>query len=50
MLVNEMQNELPHIRPSATEGNRQVLLFLVLTHIFMHEESSTKGNNAISRV
>ncbi|XP_017757321.1 PREDICTED: non-structural maintenance of chromosomes element 3 homolog [Eufriesea mexicana] len=42
MLVNEIQNELPHIHPSAMEGNRQVLLFLVLTHIFMHEESCTK--------
>lgn len=48
MLVNEIKNELPHIYPCATESSQQVLLFIVLTHIFMQEESCTEGNNAIT--
>ncbi|XP_043791182.1 non-structural maintenance of chromosomes element 3 homolog isoform X3 [Apis laboriosa] len=42
MLVNEIKNELPHIYPCATESSQQVLLFIVLTHIFMQEESCTE--------
>ncbi|KOC65930.1 Melanoma-associated antigen G1 [Habropoda laboriosa] len=42
ILVNEIQNELPHIYPAAKEASRQVLLFLVLTHIFMHDESCSE--------
>ncbi|XP_076654771.1 non-structural maintenance of chromosomes element 3 homolog [Halictus rubicundus] len=39
ILVNELVNSLPHIQPMGTEGSQKVLLFLVLTHIFMGEES-----------
>nr|XP_012152254.1 PREDICTED: melanoma-associated antigen G1-like isoform X2 [Megachile rotundata] len=42
MLVNEIQNQIPHIYPRATEGRQQVLLFLILTHIFMSEESCSE--------
>ncbi|XP_043521745.1 non-structural maintenance of chromosomes element 3 homolog isoform X1 [Frieseomelitta varia] len=38
MLVNEIENTLPHIEPSATESSQMILLFLVLTHIFMLED------------
>ncbi|XP_029049902.1 melanoma-associated antigen D2-like [Osmia bicornis bicornis] len=42
ILVNEIRNEIPHIYPTAEEGRQQVLLFMVLTHIFMQEESCTE--------
>ncbi|XP_003708202.2 non-structural maintenance of chromosomes element 3 homolog isoform X2 [Megachile rotundata] len=42
MLVNEIQNQIAHIYPRATEGRQQVLLFLILTHIFMSEESCSE--------
>ncbi|XP_026672384.1 non-structural maintenance of chromosomes element 3 homolog isoform X2 [Ceratina calcarata] len=35
---------LPHIESSASEKSQQVLLFLVLTHIFMHEQLCTEGS------
>lgn len=38
MLINEIENTLPHIEPSATESSQMILLFLVLTHIFMLED------------
>ncbi|XP_076228531.1 non-structural maintenance of chromosomes element 3 homolog isoform X2 [Nomia melanderi] len=42
MLVNQLENDLPHINFLGTEGTGQVLLFLVLTHIYMNEESCTQ--------
>ncbi|XP_076292854.1 non-structural maintenance of chromosomes element 3 homolog isoform X2 [Lasioglossum baleicum] len=42
ILVNELVNDLPHIQPVGTDGSQRVLLFLVLTHIFMSEESCTE--------
>ncbi|XP_076627513.1 non-structural maintenance of chromosomes element 3 homolog isoform X2 [Colletes latitarsis] len=42
MLANEIDNATLHIRPSDSQSKQQVLLFLVLTHIFMLEGSSTK--------
>ncbi|KAK1119416.1 hypothetical protein K0M31_013245 [Melipona bicolor] len=43
MLVNEIENTLPHIEPSATESSQMILLFLVLTHIFMLEDCCSEG-------
>ncbi|KZC07845.1 Melanoma-associated antigen G1 [Dufourea novaeangliae] len=42
MLINEIRNTLPHVSPVGTKGSQQVLLFLVLTHIFMSEEFCTE--------
>ncbi|XP_076232093.1 non-structural maintenance of chromosomes element 3 homolog [Calliopsis andreniformis] len=42
MLVNEIDNTFPHLYPLRGEGCQQVLLFIVLTHIFMHEESCSE--------
>lgn len=42
MLANEIQNQIPHISPTTTEARQQVLLFVVLTHIFMSEESCSE--------
>lgn len=47
ILVNEIKNEMPHICPTAKEGRQQVLLFIVLTHIFMHEECCSEGINLV---
>lgn len=47
MLVNKIKNELPHIYPLGTEGSQQVLLFIVLTHIFMLQNSCSEGSNAM---
>lgn len=44
MLVNKIKNELPHICPLGTEGSQQVLLFIVLTHIFMLQNSCSEGS------
>ncbi|XP_053987644.1 non-structural maintenance of chromosomes element 3 homolog [Hylaeus volcanicus] len=40
ILVNEIKN--PHLQPSKLEASKQVLLFLVLSHIFMSDEFCTK--------
>ncbi|XP_012228635.1 non-structural maintenance of chromosomes element 3 homolog [Linepithema humile] len=37
ILINDIENHLPHL--SYNDNNKQVLLFLVLVHIFMHGES-----------
>ncbi|XP_020294168.1 non-structural maintenance of chromosomes element 3 homolog [Pseudomyrmex gracilis] len=37
ILVNELENSIPHLK--FKDKNKQVLLFLVLLHIFMHGES-----------
>ncbi|CAK9812977.1 Non-structural maintenance of chromosomes element 3 homolog [Anthophora quadrimaculata] len=42
ILVNEIQNELPHIQPTTKEASQQVLLLIILTHIFMHDESCSE--------
>ncbi|XP_043254480.1 non-structural maintenance of chromosomes element 3 homolog isoform X1 [Colletes gigas] len=42
MLANEIANATSHIRLSESQSKQQILLFLVLTHIFMLEGSSTK--------
>ncbi|XP_071856459.1 non-structural maintenance of chromosomes element 3 homolog [Bombus fervidus] len=44
MLVNKIKNELPHICPLGSEGSQQVLLFIVLTHIFMLQNSCSEGS------
>ncbi|XP_076675014.1 non-structural maintenance of chromosomes element 3 homolog [Andrena cerasifolii] len=38
ILVNQLENTLLHEYTLAAERRQQVLLFLVLTHIFMHQE------------
>lgn len=38
ILVNQVENTLLHEYISEAERRQQVLLFLVLTHIFMHQE------------
>lgn len=42
MLVNKIPNDLPHIYPSGSEGSQQVLLFIVLTHVFMLQNSCSE--------
>ncbi|XP_076756030.1 non-structural maintenance of chromosomes element 3 homolog [Xylocopa sonorina] len=44
ILVNEIENTLPHIRPNAIETRQRVLLFIVLVHIFMHQQSCTEDS------
>lgn len=43
MLINAIPNKLPHIHLSKEHRAQQVLLFIVLTHIFMNAESCTEG-------
>lgn len=42
MLVNGIENNLPHIELPPSEKSQLVLLFLVLSHIFMSEEICTE--------
>ncbi|CAL7948048.1 unnamed protein product [Xylocopa violacea] len=44
ILVNEIENTLPHIHPIAIEVRQRVLLFIVLVHIFMHQQSCTEDS------
>lgn len=42
ILINEIENSIPHL--NFKDKNKQVLLFLVLVHIFMHGETCKEGN------
>ncbi|XP_033326399.2 non-structural maintenance of chromosomes element 3 homolog [Megalopta genalis] len=42
ILVNELENSLPHIRRQGADASQQVLLFLVLTHVFMNDDYCTQ--------
>ncbi|XP_078044587.1 LOW QUALITY PROTEIN: non-structural maintenance of chromosomes element 3 homolog [Augochlora pura] len=44
ILVNELDNDLPHINRQRADASRQVLLFLVLTHVFMSDDYCTEGS------
>lgn len=43
MLVNAIENPYVQIASSKSESKQQVLLFLVLTHIFMHDGLTTEA-------
>lgn len=42
ILVNEIENNFPHL--IFRDGHKQVLLYLILVHIFMYGESCKEGD------
>jgi hypothetical protein len=43
ILCNTIKNEIPHLQFEESVANRQILLFLTLTHIYMSGEVCTDG-------
>ncbi|KAL2741009.1 non-structural maintenance of chromosomes element 3 isoform X2 [Vespula squamosa] len=43
ILVNEIKNSIPHLKFTKSIKAEQVLLFIILAHIFMYEDSCTEG-------